>query len=373
MARRPSLPTVALCAAAAMWSCSLATGEGSHVPALHRYFRGKVKPKPTKTVARRGAATVKERPPKVTAKKAQGYLDRFRALLARTDPRMVLIGRSEAQRAVWLLQQEAANQGSVVAEELEDAQHIVSATVHPAGYLIPWPLRLAAFPWLNLPLVVATLAAKSARGLLAVQLANQALLAFFNLAHSPSSRAVMDTLVAFRSFMAATCTAGLVSVLGYHFMAQGALMDPRTSWFVPYLSIASANVVNLVLARQEELVKGLPVTDGYGRQLARSTAAGRAALLKAVVTRALLLPLVALLVPAALGGLLEAIAPSSSSAGVDALCTAATVAVGLPACAALFPERVSLRVGALESAAQGKVHASAPQEPPDKVFVYRGL
>lgn len=293
---------------------------------------------------------------------------------------MLLVDRHQSAEAARIL---ALPRGSAGAtdSQLAWASRVVAATRHPsAGYCIPRPLRVAAFPWMNVPLVSMFLFAGSLQAILILQVVNQMFNASFNLANGATGALGASRLEIARNFIAATTVACAVAMAGRGLenmlssVARGAL----SRWFVPFLSVVSADVVNVGFSRFEEYTRGVPICDRSGRRLGMSCVAGRAVVAKALATRSVLLPLAALSVPTMLSSVsrgIFSVAPSSAPALVmEVVFVALTLAVGLPACIALFPETLRLPLGQLERSAQLAANqACEPGRPPADVFVYRGV
>lgn len=312
-----------------------------------------------------------------------GYAGRLRELLVRNDPRMMLMGRPQVEEAAHLVSLAAAAPAGAVPDDdrLAHARHVMASASHPAtGHLIPRLLRMAAFPWVNVPLVVGCLVATSSLQLAAVQVVNQAYNACFNLANGAEGAAAVSKNKILRNFVIATVVACAVASSGCQLERLLPLRGPLTRCVVPYLSVVSADLVNIGFARSEELLHGVPVADASGRRVGVSRAAGRAAVAKAVLTRSLLLPLVALLAPTSLMMLARTALPAGwfhcapAVAAMEAFLVLLTLMFGLPACAALCPQRLHIPFAKLEPCAQDEVRrAMQPAAAPTVVHVYRGL
>lgn len=294
-----------------------------------------------------------------------GYAARLLEGLARNDPRMMLIGRAESDEAKRLL---SVSLDQCEHIELRHAKRVVAGSRHPEGHFIPRALRPSAFPWMNVPLVVGFLWADTAISLIVLQVINQTFNASFNLANG--ARGGVNGArkrVVFGNFVAATLVACAVAVAGHAAAELLSVRNPLIGWAVPYASVVSADVVNVCLSRREEYVQGVPITDEHGKRLGISRAAGRAAVAKTLLTRSLLLPLVALLVPTLLTQPMRMVLPSWYMCEAwEVFCVAVTLAVGLPVCTALFPETLCLPLARLEPRAQQEVRQSSSLGPVPK-------
>lgn len=313
-----------------------------------------------------------------------GYAARLRELLQRNDPRTILMGRSEVEAATKVLSLADASPAGAAPPDLAriaHAHHVLAATSHPAtGSLIPRPLRVAAFPWMNLPLVAGCLAATGTVQLLVLQIANQAYNACFNMANGAHGAEAVGRRAMLRNFAVATVVACAMVFVAQNTERLLPFHGPLTKWIVPYMSVVSADLVNICFARSEELTHGVPIADPQGRHLGFSRAAGRATVARAILTRSFLLPAVALLVPTFLMMMFRAVLPHGLmqvgyvATALELVCIELTLLFGLPACASLFPETMRIAFAKLELAAQEQARrALHPAAPPALVHVYRGL
>lgn len=323
-------------------------------------------------VRERGSSEAEDRPVTETT-----YGERLATLLRRNDPRMMFVGRKQVEESIQVMSEAAAAPGGVSAERLAKAEVLVAATAHPSGYMIPAPLRTSAFAWMNMPLVITMLGATEAWQLVFLQLVNQAYNACFNLANGAQGASGVRRRIIFRNFAVASVVSCLIAVVGVEVANVLNIRNPMLRWIVPYLSVVSADIVNLVFARIEELTDGVMLSDVRGHDLGvKSRAAGRAAVMKALLTRSLLMPLLALLAPTFIGMVPWILFPQwaspTSRVMVDLVIILATLWAGLPACMALFPGTLRMPLRQLEKEVQREVLLASPT-PPDAVYVYRGL
>jgi len=128
---------------------------------------------------------------------------------------------------------------------------------------------------------------------------------------------------------------------------------------LPWLSVATAGMANVVAMRYKEGVEGITVTDEAGNALGTSVAAGRACLMQVALTRAAL-PVPILLIPpfildAIRAGPLGAVMARSLPARftVELTVLAFFLQTALAPALALFPQRGSIRVEDLEPSFKG--------------------
>mmetsp|Transcript_174124 Transcript_174124/g.558324 ORF Transcript_174124/g.558324 Transcript_174124/m.558324 type:complete len:349 (+) Transcript_174124:43-1089(+) len=306
------------------------------------------------------------------------YAARLRLLLAKDDIRMAFVGRAEAERAQRLVA--LGSEGGASEVELEWARRVVAGTTHPSGYVIPRPLRAAAYPFMNVPLVLGCLLFSQSMVLLClVQMINQTFNAIFNIANGAGIASGFKKRKVVRDLIPALMAACGMVLLAQRVERALPWRGSATSLLVAYLSVVAAGIVNLTLSRRSECTQGVPVSDAAGRPLATSRAAGRAGVARALITRSLLLPLVALVTPTVLMAGVEGLVPGLKqwkvvALSLEILFIAATLAIGLPACVALFPATVRMPFGALERSAQAEARRSVGDgRVPEHVFVFRGL
>jgi len=288
---------------------------------------------------------------------------------------MIFVGRTRIEEAMRLVSNEGAE---VCPEKRQWAEKVVSATTHPSGYIVPGFLRPAAYAYMNIPLVLGTLmCAGSITGLSFFQLINQVFNASFNVANGASGALGIRKRYVLRDMVAALSLSYVV-VLASH-LAQSALCweGAVASLVVAYLSVASAGSVNLCLSRRNEIFDGVDVVDEAGNYVAKSRAAGRATFARALLTRTLLLPMVAISVPTALMALVGEFFPGlfqSQLAGLllQVFFIAITLAIGLPACVALFPDNLVIPIKRLEKSTQQEA-TKGDNAGLEEVYVFRGV
>mmetsp|Transcript_63132 Transcript_63132/g.137223 ORF Transcript_63132/g.137223 Transcript_63132/m.137223 type:complete len:383 (-) Transcript_63132:79-1227(-) len=303
------------------------------------------------------------------------YLSRFRALIDRNDPRMLLPGIADAKAAEELLKQPDGESE----ESLRWAQRILDATRRPGGH-IPRFLRNAAFPIVSIPLVAGFLAASTNAQLVGLQLVNQTWNALFNRAHAAKVITGKGKRTAWRNFIVATAVACFVAVEGNRLSGLIPAKLGFLHFLVPYFSVVSADFVNVTFTRWEECTEGVLVVDAEGKSLGTSRAAGRAAVVRALLTRSVLLPAVALLLPPLIMAALRLAYPGKLLGAVDAvsevLVVALTLYVAFPACTAIFPETLKIPAGKLEDEVRARLAPGSGGRRADfnrAVYVYRGL
>lgn len=305
-----------------------------------------------------------------------GYASRLGALLRRSDPRLIFIGE-ESEAALQLLSLPA---GAASEQEVARARLVVAATRHPAGGMIPKLLRPVAFSWMNVPLVMGFLLTHTLAGLVCMQMVNQSFNAAFNLANGSTSASSQRAVK--RNYFFAAVFGCALAIAGHEVGNMLHVGSGLTKWVVPYLAVVGAGLVNIGFSRWEEITRGVMVTDKQGRSLCISRVAGRVAVVRAIFTRSLLLPLVALSLPSSLASLLCEAFPKlhasvAAARAVELLLVTVVLFLGLPACVALFPDTLQLSTRQLEPEAQAQIEEATRRhglaEVPLQVYAYRGM
>lgn len=287
---------------------------------------------------------------------------------------------AEIRAAGRLVAASGGGAGSAAADpELLAARRLYAAAVHPDTLEpIPLPFRMAAHVPVNALLLVAMLSARSVVATGAAQCANQLFNACQFYANRNATNEVSDARLA-ASCAGATASAVLVAGgLTAALARAGSRASPTALWAlgaaVPFLGAAAGKPLQIGLMRADELLEGVAVYDADGACIGRSAAAGRAAVVETIATRTLYL--VPMLWMPYLHAALLARAPAlraSPAASLVAytLHAAFTSAVVTPACIALFEQRASRPVDALEPQLAG--HTDAHGAPVTRVWYNKGL
>lgn len=265
---------------------------------------------------------------------------------------------------------EGAQSGVADPHVLLHAQRLSASVLHPDTHEeIPLPFRMAAHVPANALLLTAMLSSRTVLGTAVAQFANQsfnALQFYANRNASAGSDAVPPTVV-FASYVGAvTSSVAVAAGLRGAFLkaeARAGLSPARArlltlgSAAVPFLGAASGKPLQIGLMRQDEVVRGVVVTDADGRGQGTSRVAGRRAVGLTIATRTLYLAPM-LWMPYA-QALLERSIPllqrNKTAATVSfVLHSGVNSAVVTPACIALFDQRAALDAEDLEEEFQGR-------------------
>ena len=184
----------------------------------------------------------------------------------------------------------------------------MQSAVHPdTGEIIPLVFRMSTFMPSNLPITAGMLLSGPGAAQIFWQWANQSYNAGFNYANR-NATVPMDSKALALSYGVATGVAcgmsyGLGRVVqGLQTRMGGAAGAPQPLSLklltrgLPWLSVATAGVANVLAMRYKEGLDGITVYDEAGNAMGTSVAAGRACLSQVALTRAAL-PVPILLIP----------------------------------------------------------------------------
>lgn len=305
------------------------------------------------------------------------YEERFTRMLYMCGPQSwasLLASPSEVAAAAALVASAAAPAAHVDAAELARATRLRDAVLHPdSGEPIPLLFRMAAHVPVNTALLVGMLSATSPAATGAWQFANASFNAAQFYANRNRSNPVSDGALAASYVAAMGASVGVGAGLRRYFNAAAAAAakaaaSPAAGWrgraaaaggaAVPFIAAATGKPFQIGFMRGDELRDGVAVYDGDGVVRGVSVAAGRDAVGMTVAVRvAYLAPM--LWLPALQAGMVRAVPVLARSA--PAYVASYAVLAGLhsafvtPACMAVFDQRASLPVGALEPQFHGLV------------------
>lgn len=310
------------------------------------------------------------------------YLGRFRTFLELTSIRHLFHTKRTIQRCQKQLET-ADPKNAEAASEDAACSAIVAACVHPnTKEIIPVYGRMASFVPVNIPVCAGMLLAPpTLPNLIGWQWINQTYNAVFNYCNSAKAKPATTATDSGRGGGGT----GLASFLGdYGDIAKGytgsvivsvGLAVGLTQWLkiarvtpsvrralqmvVPYTATASAGMANVILMRSSEFKTGLPVHTAEGAYVGHSKIAARKAVLETAVSRAVLSIPILLLPPPCIALALRwrVLAQSKVLKMMTELgFLVGAIAIGLPSAIALYPQRSTLPVQALEPFLQTAVH-----------------
>lgn len=203
--------------------------------------------------------------------------------------------------------------------------------VHPAtGETVPGPFRMSAIAPMNIPLVYLMVTATGMPAQLFLQWLNQTYNSACNYFNRGGETVAWKSLAeAYGLAVAASCSlaygfgqvcAKIVAAfdpatptlpLSYsclfatlQLVKKGPPVFRRAGVLIPLVSVAAANVSNVVLTRKNEVTDGVPVTDSNGDVVGISKKAGINAVAQTAISRGALVPMAVLLLPpVVMGGL----------------------------------------------------------------------
>ncbi|XP_011408559.1 PREDICTED: sideroflexin-5-like [Amphimedon queenslandica] len=287
---------------------------------------------------------------------------RLRHFIDIVDPRTLFTSNQRLEASVKLLEdfKEGKIGPNVTNKELWEAQKIKQAIIHPdTGKKVPLPFRMSGYvPFGSVTVVGLLLPNPSFSQMIFWQWLNQSHNAGVNYANrnatkpTPTSKFILGYVGAVTS--AVSIAVGLSKLIK---KAQN--LKPVTKIliqrFVPFPAVASANVCNVILMRNNELSEGIEVVDKDGNSVGTSVVAAKQAVFETALTR-IFLPAPILVLPPIIMSFIEKTSFWSNyprmrmplSASIATLCFAVT----LPVAIALFPQYTKIPVTKLEKELQ---------------------
>lgn len=240
-------------------------------------------------------------------------------------------------------------------EALWRARAVKEAVLHPdTGEKIPAVARMAAFIPANVPICAGMLIPNaSIATTIFWQWVNQSYNVMVNYANRNASTEQSTATIA-TAYTLATGTALAVSLGARKIIAtHGHKWPPIAGRVFPYLAVAAAGTVGLLIIRAKEMSDGVHVKDHDGTNHGLSPAAGRIAVAKTALTRSIVFPMAPLLVPPIVMDLLKRIWPALSknprlAIPVELVTIIASMGLCLPAVIAAFPQEESVPAAWLE-------------------------
>eukprot|EP00056_Hartaetosiga_gracilis_P009382 m.134381 g.134381 ORF g.134381 m.134381 type:complete len:329 (-) comp13114_c1_seq2:1308-2294(-) len=307
------------------------------------------------------------------------YVGRVKHFYEITDPRTLLKSSPQIEQARDLIQ--AFKDGKDVGvpnAELWKAKALCDSALHPdTGEEVARPWRFSAFGPVNVP-IAAMLLFPSTNPLfvLGSQFINQTynVLVNYNNRNASSHMSLQTLATAYGA--AVTASGGIAIGLGKlasKIKSNTPLMVAMKRAVVPYIALVCAGVVNLALIRQSELTHGVSVYAEDGTELGKSKLAGRDAIEKCALVRALWC--IPICLPPFIMAQVEKIpvirANKRLAFAVELLVIFSCIQIGVPPALAAFPQRDSLPVDVLEEEFRNRTDASGNLV--DRVHFNKGL
>ncbi|XP_064419016.1 sideroflexin-2 [Latimeria chalumnae] len=203
-----------------------------------------------------------------------------------TDPRTVLLGNTELDRAKELV--EASRAGSVprgtTLEQLHYAKKLYDSAFHPdtgermnligrMSFQVPGGMAITGFMLqfyrVTVPAVVFW------------QWVNQSFNALVNYTNRNAASPITPKQIGV-AYVTATSTA-LATAVGLNLYTKKA--PPLVARWVPFVAVAAANCVNIPMMRQQEILSGITVIDDNGNELGNSRKAAIKGITQVVISR----------------------------------------------------------------------------------------
>lgn len=316
---------------------------------------------------------------------AGGYWGRFERFFELTDPSMIFVSSSELEAAKQTV---AAYRGcgDVAGAELaalKRARRVVDSVLHPETQTpIFLPFRFSAFLPMNLVTLLGMLHPSQQTPLRSMlwQWANQTYNVGMNYCNGSASGAMEPTKLLGVYAVAVASSCGTAYALNSWRQQLGPRCPAAIGVLIPFVSVALANIANVVCTRSPDILTGVTVYDeGSGEALPRpSPAAGRIAVAQVAVSR-VLVPVPLMILPP---WIMMALTSPHSRVGILArrphLHLYAQIGVilvllrfALPMCIAVFPQEAHLSASALEP--ELREWRNSRGEPVSRVTFNKGL
>lgn len=255
--------------------------------------------------------------------------------------------------------------------ELWRAWQVLSAVQHPqTGEVIPAVLRFSFFAPANL-VICAGLLSSSASFVRSAffQWLNQTYNVAVNYANRSSGDVSAETLGA--AYCAAT-SSSLAVALGLQAVGRRLCSGRLLRLTVPMLAVSVGGVVNLLVTRGHELRHGIVVEAEDGTPLGDSVAAAQIALLECSAARVVWTVGLLTLTPLLAAPPAACVHGPAAKLGVEAAVSFGLIWAIVPLAMALFPQRASVRLSALEPDLARGGDATRPRDR-EVVYFNKGL
>ncbi|KAL2620926.1 hypothetical protein R1flu_001131 [Riccia fluitans] len=289
------------------------------------------------------------------------YLQRVTRIFNMMDIRTAVVTDAEVDAAVKLLRDREAGKVDAAEEQLNRAQKLKDAVVHPdTGEKIFLPLRLSFIIPCNLILDTLMLSARGFAQNVGAQFLNQT----YNCAHYYANRNASNeegVHKIFEAYMGATASS-VGTVLGLHALVDK--VPKSTPWkpivrrMVPFCAVAAADFLNLGITRRNEVIHGIKVMDSNGDELGHSRKAGVRAVGACIAGRIAAAAPILVIPPLILHRLEKTKVyiqrPNLRIPTLMAM-VAFSIQVSVPLCIGVFQQHAVVSVRKLEDELQGRV------------------
>lgn len=182
-----------------------------------------------------------------------------------TDPRTLLTTAADLDKARSVISQYRTNPKIPLSDQVWHAKKVLDSTVHPeTGQPIFLPFRMSCFVLTNLVVTAGMLTPNlGTRGTVFWQITNQSINVAFNYANANKSSPLSTTQIAQSYLLAVAASCGVAIGLR---QAVTKIRAPGTrelaGRLVPFVAVAGAGALNVLLMRSGELRTGIDVFDG---------------------------------------------------------------------------------------------------------------
>ncbi|KAK7196380.1 sre-2/carboxylate carrier-like protein [Novymonas esmeraldas] len=303
------------------------------------------------------------------------YGGRFLHFLAMTDPRTLATTPTRLALSAALLDRVDRREPgwtTIPVADYVDARQRVQCIIHPESKRpILLPFRFSAFVPMNFINLCGMLAPsqQTAGRAMFWQFSNQTYNVGFNYCNGSGKDGLPRHELAL-GYLAATCTACLMSYQLGKAAAAVSATAPLLRLLIPYTAVASANIANLSVIRFRDVTRGVAVRDPEtGAELnggAPSATAGRLAVAQVALSRVMIPMPLMLLPPVLMDRLFH---PTNGVRAfvqrraqlyvpVNVLTLVSVLCVALPMSVAVFPQTTVVPVGWLEPSFRGQTNAA---------------
>lgn len=291
------------------------------------------------------------------------YWGRVKQFYEMTDLRALFLTTSAVETAKGVIAKMEKSPGNftrVEYEEYQRSKRIVAAVLHPeSGTPVALPFRLSAFLPMNLVTLAGMLhpSQQSATRSVLWQFANQTYNVGFNYCNGSESGAMSTTMLWSAYVTAVVVSSGAAYGLNTMRVRMGERCPVWLRISIPFIAVALANIANVVVVRNPDVIEGIPVYDDETGELLpqKSLSAGRLAVAQ-VATSRVLLPIPLMLLPPIIMRILRS--PTSAFGILHKFPHYAFYAelglllgllrFALPLCIAVFPQQGTMRAERLE-------------------------
>ncbi|CEG48352.1 sideroflexin-1-like protein [Plasmopara halstedii] len=284
------------------------------------------------------------------------YSGRAKHFFATTNPLNVLASDADLDAAKRLVEEyKAGLHPNLSEEEIWSAKQLVDSAFHPDTGEKNFLAGRMAFQVPGNMIISGCMMTfyRSTPAVIFWQFMNQTFNSIVNYTNRNASTGVSQEQL-LQAYAAAT-TASVATALGLNkwVAKRPKLSNGIVGRLVPFVAVAAANCVNIPLMRQVELLNGIEVETDDGVKIGKSKRAAAEAVAQVVPSRILM---------------------ATPGMFIPPLVMSVCLSFSTPLCCALFPQRSSMAVSALEPELQESVRQrSFKKDPVTHVFYNKGL